>query len=457
MSIQKRRAFGARLFGARSRPDEKTILQTAPANGDAMDAAAAPLPETAPVAAPAIAPVAGEAGPAPATANQEFDLLAAVEAAMRTWSPEQRPEDSVPAAVARAGPDAALPPVAAGVSDPALEAAIAALSVPDEAVMGEFTASPEPSPRAVDLLAPPVELPIEAESPTPSAAMIEAGLGDREATGDSAEAQDPVQIQDEPIVATVDAIATIPAPVELSAAAGMGAASPTFAHPAVLSPTSEIAPTLPAAAGADVAPPSAATIAADATPAVTPTAPAMPEAAAAPAADRGAEPSPAASDPDPASRSLAPPVFPPMSMSLPKVATMSPLQIVSSTPAQPRPATAEAPLRQALELAVQVDGGLAAGVADIAGGANLATAGGGIDVVAAASGLATVLRTKLKAIALLRLAEPLEDVVVTLGTQLHLLRMVDEHRFIWVVLDRSTANLALARFRASEAADLLRA
>ena len=136
---------------------------------------------------------------------------------------------------------------------------------------------------------------------------------------------------------------------------------------------------------------------------------------------------------------------------------MSPLQIVSSTPAQARPATsAEARLRQALELAVQVDGGLAAGVAEIAGGANLATAGGGIDVVAAAASLASVLRAKLKTFALLRLTETLEDVIVTLGSQLHLLRIVDGHRFVWVVLDRSTANLALARFRASEAADLIR-
>jgi len=107
-------------------------------------------------------------------------------------------------------------------------------------------------------------------------------------------------------------------------------------------------------------------------------------------------------------------------------------------------------------MAIGIEGGLCAAITEIASGQNLEAVGNGADPVVAGENLAAMLRTKLKVIGMLRLKDSLEDVIVTLGTQIHMLRMIDEKTFLLVVLDRKSANLALARYRASEAVDRLR-
>ena len=77
-----------------------------------------------------------------------------------------------------------------------------------------------------------------------------------------------------------------------------------------------------------------------------------------------------------------------------------------------------------------------------------ASAGGGnIDLGLAAAGNTEVIRAKRKVMANLGVRDALEDVLISLGNQYHLLRPLESNPelFLYVVLDRSKANLALAR------------
>ena len=73
--------------------------------------------------------------------------------------------------------------------------------------------------------------------------------------------------------------------------------------------------------------------------------------------------------------------------------------------------------------------------------------GEGIDLSAAAIGNAEVVRAKLATIDALRLADGIEDILITLTSQYHLLRLLPRGHglFLYVILDRQNGNLAMAR------------
>ena len=107
----------------------------------------------------------------------------------------------------------------------------------------------------------------------------------------------------------------------------------------------------------------------------------------------------------------------------------------------------------ALKDALQLNGAIAAAVVDLSSGMALGVAGGGrdFDVTVAAAVNTEVLRAKLRTMQMLGLHEGVEDILVTLETQYHLLRPVTAPSgrglFIYLALRRDTANLALARHR----------
>jgi len=105
----------------------------------------------------------------------------------------------------------------------------------------------------------------------------------------------------------------------------------------------------------------------------------------------------------------------------------------------------------ALAEAMRMDGALGVALVDGASGMSLGMAGGSavLNVELAAAGAADFMRAKLRVLAALGLPDTIEDVMITLGKQYHLIRFLDPelHVFLYLVLNREGSNLGLARHK----------
>jgi hypothetical protein len=109
-------------------------------------------------------------------------------------------------------------------------------------------------------------------------------------------------------------------------------------------------------------------------------------------------------------------------------------------------------IEAALKEAMNIDGALGASLVDWESGMSLGAVGGGkyLDLDVAAAGNTEVIRAKMRTMEALRLDDTIEDILITLAKQYHLIRLLkssrsDQGLFLYLVLDRSKANLALAR------------
>jgi hypothetical protein len=105
----------------------------------------------------------------------------------------------------------------------------------------------------------------------------------------------------------------------------------------------------------------------------------------------------------------------------------------------------------ALKDAMQIEGSIGAALVDYTSGMALGVAGGNrdLDLTVAAAGNTDVIRAKMRTIELLNLNERIEDILITLDTQYHLIRPITGRSgtglFLYLALNKDRANLALAR------------
>jgi len=100
-----------------------------------------------------------------------------------------------------------------------------------------------------------------------------------------------------------------------------------------------------------------------------------------------------------------------------------------------------------------LDGAMCAAVVDANSGMLLGKAGSGLNLEVAAAGNTEVVRAKLKTMKALGLNGHIEDILITLDSQYHIITMVQskEGLFMYTVLDKAKSNLAMARYKANEA------
>ena len=110
-------------------------------------------------------------------------------------------------------------------------------------------------------------------------------------------------------------------------------------------------------------------------------------------------------------------------------------------------------METALKEIMDIDGAIGVALVDHTSGMALGTVGGGkeLDLNVAAAGNTDVVRAKLRAMEMLNLSEKIEDILISLDTQYHMIRPLTSRAgkglFLYLALRRDRANLAMARHR----------
>ncbi|GAB7187440.1 hypothetical protein ATKI12_7271 [Kitasatospora sp. Ki12] len=105
-------------------------------------------------------------------------------------------------------------------------------------------------------------------------------------------------------------------------------------------------------------------------------------------------------------------------------------------------------LKQAM---TSIEGAIGAALVDYNSGMALATLDGpgGLDLNVAAAGNTDVVRAKMRTMDMLGLQDGIEDILITLSSQYHLIRPLTGRTgkglFLYLALDKARANLAMAR------------
>ncbi|MBL1080037.1 hypothetical protein JK358_37140 [Nocardia sp. 2] len=107
----------------------------------------------------------------------------------------------------------------------------------------------------------------------------------------------------------------------------------------------------------------------------------------------------------------------------------------------------------ALKDMMLLDGAIGAAIVDYGSGMPLGVVNGtkALDIELAAAGNTELIRAKVRTIEQLGMNDSIEDVLITLGSQYHILRPTHGRKtrglFLYLALDRDSGNLAFARHR----------
>ncbi|MEM8961278.1 MAG: hypothetical protein AAGD38_07365 [Acidobacteriota bacterium] len=107
-------------------------------------------------------------------------------------------------------------------------------------------------------------------------------------------------------------------------------------------------------------------------------------------------------------------------------------------------------VNDALAKLMEVDGAIGVSLVDYESGMTLGQTGGGaLNLDIASAGNTKVVRSKMEVMKNLGLSDRIEDILITLGSQYHLIRPLASvpNLFLYFALDRAKANLGMARHK----------
>jgi len=111
-------------------------------------------------------------------------------------------------------------------------------------------------------------------------------------------------------------------------------------------------------------------------------------------------------------------------------------------------------VENSLNEAMQMDGAIGVALVDWSSGLALGKAGGNntFNLEVAAAGNTQVVRAKMSVMKNLNLNTTIEDILITLPNQYHLIRPLQKNTklFLYIALHREQANLAMARYKLAE-------
>jgi hypothetical protein len=98
-------------------------------------------------------------------------------------------------------------------------------------------------------------------------------------------------------------------------------------------------------------------------------------------------------------------------------------------------------------VASDIPGFIAASLVDLESGMTLGarTARADFDLTAASAYNSEMVKQKLKIMRVLNLRTTLEDMLLTLGDQIHLIKIISPTSFVYLAADRANSNLAIVR------------
>lgn len=114
-------------------------------------------------------------------------------------------------------------------------------------------------------------------------------------------------------------------------------------------------------------------------------------------------------------------------------------------------------IKQVLEtLRNDLAGTLGVALVDYESGMCLGTSGSGLDMEVAAAGNMDVMKAKAKVMRDLGIKGRIEDILITLDSQYHIIRPLGSSMFLYLAIDRQQGNLALARHKLAAAGSEIR-
>jgi predicted regulator of Ras-like GTPase activity (Roadblock/LC7/MglB family) len=132
----------------------------------------------------------------------------------------------------------------------------------------------------------------------------------------------------------------------------------------------------------------------------------------------------------------------------------APAPVAEAVAAPVAPAVDERPsLEAVLEKLLSFDGAMCVALVDSETGMILGKAGSGVDIDLAAAGASVTLRARLASIKALGGDEHIEDVLISLTSQVQIIHPLPRNPsiFTYLIGDQEKSRLAMARFKAAEA------